>query len=101
MHFSDDDMSANSSLSKRYVWGRIRQVQSDSDTRRNPRIEESNLLPKRQRQQVRHRIEKNILLIFFKIRLDLIRKVFASYLSISAKTITWGQQTTSKWKHFR
>ena len=60
MHFSDDDMSANSSLSKRYVWGRIRQVQSDSDTRRNPRIEESNLLPKRQRQQVRHRIEKNI-----------------------------------------
>ena len=65
MHFSDDDMSANSSLSKRYVWGRIRQVQSDSDTRRNPRIEESNLLPKRQRQQVRHRIEKNISLIFF------------------------------------
>ena len=57
MHFSDDDMSANSSLSKRYVWGRIRQVQSDSDTRRNPRIEESNLLPKRQRQQIRHRIE--------------------------------------------
>ena len=55
MHFSDDDMS-NSSLSKRYVWGRIRQVQSDSDTRRNPRIEETNLLPKRQRQQARHRM---------------------------------------------
>ena len=100
MHFSDDDMSANSSLSKRYVWGRIRQVQSDSDTRRNPRIEESNLLPKRQRQQVRHRIEKNISLIFF-IQLKFIIKVFAFNLSISAKTITWGQQTTSKWKHFR
>ena len=32
MHFSDDEINSNSSLSKRYVWGRIRQVQSDSDT---------------------------------------------------------------------
>ena len=34
MHFSDDDMQSISSANKRYVWGRIRQVQSDSDTKR-------------------------------------------------------------------
>ena len=31
MHYSDDDIHSQGSLSKRYVWGRIRQVQSDSD----------------------------------------------------------------------
>lgn len=60
MHFSDDDLVSVSSTNKRYVWGKIRQVQSDSDT---VRIDghlagvrsRNNLLPRRQRQQNRVR----------------------------------------------
>ena len=64
MHYSDDDVYSHGSLSKRYVWGRIRQVQSDSDTRRNTpnhqhqrsqSHDQKSLLPKRQRQQLRPR----------------------------------------------